>query len=251
MTINPREILKKYTNARLVLGSAGNSLNTEEILKLRMAHAQARDAVYSEMDIEGLSSGFKRIGLETISVQSQASGKYNYLKNPQNGKLLDSKSIDILREEVKDKSDLCIITGDGLSAKAINDNAVKVVECLIPLLMNMKWTPVILAKYSRVALSDHIGEIMNSQITLILIGERPGLSSPASMGAYITFNPKLGNTDEKRNCVSNIHAEGLSNESAALKISWLVNQMVINKISGVQLKDDFMDYNAPGKIIKP
>ena len=234
---NPYELLKNYTNARVALGKAGNSLNTKEILKFRLAHALARDSINSVIDFSHLADGLGKISLNTICVQSQVADLNEYLRNPDKGKVLENQSVNQLRGLKGGKADLCIIIADGLSANAVNISAVILVEKLLPLIKNLNIAPVILAKFGRVALSDQIGEIMHANISLILIGERPGLSSPASMGAYITFNPETGNTDDKRNCVSNIHSEGLSYEAAALKISWLINQMLLKQISGVNLKD--------------
>ena len=234
-------ILKKYTNARIAIGHAGSSLPTSEILRFRMAHSMAKDAITSELDMAMLIKDFKSIGLNVISVNSQATDRNDYLRNPNKGRLLDNQSAADLQSLACEKVDLCIVVADGLSANAVNYHAVKLIELLISQIKNWTLTPIILAKHGRVALSDSIGEILNARIALILIGERPGLSSPNSMGAYLTYQPKIGNTDERRNCVSNIQPEGLTYELAAVKLAHLLNQMYIKQISGIQLKDDQSD----------
>lgn len=237
------EILKKFTNARINLGLAGNSLPTDKVLALRMAHALAKDALYTELDVSKIEEEIKTISLDSLVVQSQISSKNEYLTNPNKGRVLDAVSAENLINCSKKGDDICIIIADGLSAEAVNIQAMNLIQDLIPKLQFLTIAPIIIAKYSRVAISDEIGELMNSKIALILIGERPGLSSPTSMSAYVTYDPKKGNTDEKRNCVSNIQQNGLPMEFAAMKIAYLLNEMLKRKLSGVHLKDNFSDYN--------
>lgn len=237
--------LKEFTNARIALGRAGNALPTNEVLQFRMAHALAKDAISTEIDVLNINENTKKIGLATIFTQSQIANTSEYLRNPNKGRLLNDQSISQLENYPEKKSDLCIIIADGLSAEAVNLHAIKLIKLLLPKLKIKKIAPIIVVKYGRVAISDEIGELLDSKIALILIGERPGLSSPTSMGAYITLNPKKGNTDEKRNCVSNIQPEGLSYEFAAQKLAYLIDQMIRKQISGVHLKDDFSDFYLP------
>jgi ethanolamine ammonia-lyase small subunit len=241
MELDDWHILKEYTNARIALGKSGNSLPTNTVLEFRMAHALAKDAISTELDILNLVEDAKKLSLKSILVQSQISSRIDYLKNPNIGRLLDEISIKKLKDWPEKKTTLSIIIADGLSAEAVNLHALKLIEHLIPKLKFEVLSPIIIVKYGRVAISDEIGEILNSSIALILIGERPGLSSPTSMGAYITYNPKKGNTDEKRNCISNIQSEGLSYEFAAMKLAYLIDEMLFKKLSGVDLKDDFSD----------
>ena len=235
------QLLKNFTHARIALGRAGDAQPTNEILQFRMAHALAKDAVLSEIAILNLSNSIQNMGLQSITVKSTITDSNEYLKNPNKGRILDTKSIETLQKSSQTKCDVCIILADGLSANAVNNNAIPLLDKLIPKLENLSLAPIIIAKFGRVALSDHIGEILHSCITVLLIGERPGLSSSNSLGAYITYNPKIGNTDEKRNCISNIQPEGLPYEFAAVKIAYLLNEMLIKQISGVELKDDFTD----------
>lgn len=239
------EILKNYTNARIALGRAGTSLPTNEVLQFRMAHALAKDAITSKLDFLNLNEDSKKIGMKTTLVKSNIQNDTEYLLNPNKGRLLDEDSKNILNNLTDKKGDLCIIVSDGLSADAVNIHAVKLIKALIPKLKIQIIDTIIFVKYGRVAISDVIGEMLNASIALILIGERPGLSSPNSMSAYVTYNPKTGNTDEKRNCVSNIQIEGLNYEFAAMKLAYLVDQMIKKKISGVQIKDNLSDYYLP------
>ena len=241
MELDNWHILKKYTNARIALGRSGNSLSTAKVLEFRMAHALAKDAINTELDTLNLVEDAKKISFDSILVQSQISNRIDYVMNPNIGRLLNETSIKKLKNWPKKKITLSIIIADGLSAEAVNLHAIILIAHLIPKLKFNTISPIILAKYGRVAISDDIGEILNSSIALILIGERPGLSSPTSMGAYITYNPKKGNTDEKRNCISNIQSEGLSYEFAAMKLAYLIDEMLHKKLSGVDLKDDFSD----------
>jgi len=239
MKKDPWYNLKQYTNARIAIGHSGASLPTSELLKFRMAHSLAKDAIYSEIDTQQLTADLLNSGIKSVVVQSNAVERKDYLLRPDKGRLLDQESINKLQFAVKEPVDLCIIIADGLSANAVNTHSVKLINYLLPLLKDWTLSPLILAKQGRVALSDSIGQILKAQISLLLIGERPGLSSPDSMGAYITYQPQQGNTDEKRNCVSNIQSDGLSYEVAALKIAYLLQQMRTKQISGVLLKDDY------------
>ena len=241
MELDNWHILKKYTNARIALGRSGNSLPTNKVLEFRMAHALAKDAINSELDVFNLVEDVKKLGLNSILVQSEITNESDYLKNPNVGRLLNEMSLKKMKDWPKKNTALSIIIADGLSAEAVNIHAIKLIEQLIPKLKFKTISPIIIVKYGRVAISDEIGEMLNSSIALILIGERPGLSSPTSMGAYITYNPKKGNTDEKRNCISNIQSEGLSYEFAAMKLAYLIDEMLNKKLSGVGLKDDFSD----------
>jgi ethanolamine ammonia-lyase small subunit len=206
-----------------------------------MAHAMAKDAINTELDLLNLVEDVKKFGLNSILLQSQITNDIDYLTNPNMGRLLNEMSVKKLEDCLEKNNTLSIIIADGLSAEAVNIHAIKLIEQLIPKLRFKNIAPIIVVKYARVAISDEIGEMLNSNIALILIGERPGLSSPTSMGAYITYNPKKGNTDEKRNCISNIQTEGLSYEFAAMKIAYLIDEMLHKKLSGVDLKDNFSD----------
>lgn len=239
MKKDPWHSLKQYTNARIAIGHSGASVPTSELLKFRMAHSLAKDAIYSEMNTLQLSTDLGHLGIDNTIVRSKVIDRKDYLLRPDKGRLLSDESTDMLQNSVQNPVDSCIIIADGLSANAVNAHSIKLIQFLLPLLKDWTFSPVILAKEGRVALSDPIGELLKARISLILIGERPGLSSPESMGAYITYHPKQGNTDEKRNCVSNIQPDGLSYEAAALKIAYLLQQMRTKQISGVLFKDNY------------
>ncbi len=232
------DFLRKHTAARIALGHAGVSLPTKALLDFRLAHAQARDAVYSKMNSEKISAQLSDIELPTISIKSSAASRNDYLLNPEAGKKLDEESITILNQFTS-SYDLCIVIADGLSANAINNHSIEVIKIIHAKLKKLSWSiaPIVLADQARVALSDEIGSLLKAEIVLMFIGERPGLSSPDSMGAYITYHPEPGLTDERRNCVSNIRPEGLSYYFATEKLFYLLTEMKTRKISGVKLKD--------------
>ena len=230
--------LRKYTHARVAMGRAGNAMSTSDVLKLRIAHAMARDAVQSEINVRFLSDQLFQLGLNVQQVKSQAADRLDYIRYPNKGRVLHEESRKKLELLQADKTDLCIIFADGLSADAVNIHAIPFLDLLLKDLKYWSIAPVILVEQGRVGLSDPIGEALKARISLILLGERPGLSAPTSLGAYITYQPQSGNTDEKRNCVSNIQPAGLSYQQAVAKISYLLHEMRSQQLSGVKLKDN-------------
>jgi ethanolamine ammonia-lyase small subunit len=234
------EGLKAFTNARIALGRTGIATPLKEVLDFRMCHAHARDAVYSVLKVEELEETLQQFQMQVIIVNSNANNRAVYLQRPDYGRKLNEASVKNLKNESNYSADVAIIVADGLSATAINEHAVHVVKKLIPFLKQSVLTiaPIVIAKQARVAIADEIGSILNAKLSLILIGERPGLSSPDSMGAYITYQPSPGKTDESRNCISNIRPEGLSYDLAAEKIAKLINASLQLKLSGISLKDD-------------
>jgi len=234
------EGLKAFTNARIALGRTGVATPLKEVLDFRMCHAHARDAVYSVLKAEELEETLQQFQIQVIMVNSNANNRAVYLQRPDYGRKLNEASAKNLKNESSYSADVVIIIADGLSATAINEHAVHVVKKLIPFLKQSVLTiaPIVIAKQARVAIADEIGSILNAKLSLILIGERPGLSSPDSMGAYITYQPSPGKTDESRNCISNIRPEGLSYDLAAEKIAKLINASLQLKLSGISLKDD-------------
>ncbi len=230
--------LRKFTHARIAMGRAGNALPTSDVLNFRMAHAMARDAVQSEVDVHFLSEKLLELGLNIQQAKSHATDRLDYIRHPQKGKLLHEESRAKLEGLQIKKIDLCIIFADGLSADAVNIHAIPFLKLLLRELTFWSIAPVILVKQGRVGISDPIGEALQARISLILLGERPGLSAPTSLGAYITYMPQSGNTDEKRNCVSNIQPAGLSYGQATAKISYLLHEMRSQQLSGIRLKDN-------------
>lgn len=233
------ESLKEFTAARIALGRAGDSIPMRQSLEFKLAHAHARDAVYSTLDTEKLTEELQLLNIPVLKLHSQATTRQIYLQRPDLGRLTDETSAQIVNTHII-PSDICIILADGLSANAINNNAALLLAELVPLLkgVNYKLSPLCLAEQARVAIADPIAYGLQSRLSIILIGERPGLSSADSIGAYLTYNPKPGLTDESRNCVSNIRQDGLPFKLAAEKIFYLVQEAFKRQLSGVELKDN-------------
>jgi ethanolamine ammonia-lyase small subunit len=234
------ERLRELTPARVALGLSGASLPTRALLEFTLDHARARDAVHAAFETEGLIHGLADLGLEAISVSSQAPDRKSYLARPDLGRMLDPDSKARLAGRGDHTSPLAVIVGDGLSPTAVNAHATALLGQLLPSLAADKIDVghAVVATGARVALGDEIGAILGARMTIMLIGERPGLSAADSLGVYLTFAPSVGITDEKRNCVSNIHGSGLSYEEAAVKIGWLVRQGLARELTGVVLKDE-------------
>ena len=248
-TVNngPLQVLRQFTNARIALGRAGTSLPIKANLDFQLAHALARDAVSIPLDFDALTQQLSAFH-PVIPLQSQVENHPEYLQRPDKGRLLNVASIKKLQslKEKADKPDIIIIVADGLSSTAIANHASALLNTLIPELQKSGFAiaPICLVKYARVAIGDPIGEIANARMSVVLIGERPGLSSPDSMGVYFTYQPKIGNTDAQRNCISNIHSEGLDYRLAINKLMFLVSEASCLKFSGVNLKDTIEDDSA-------
>ena len=232
--------LKQFTAARIGIGRTGAGIPLKQSLELKLAHAHARDAVYSELDIGKLSSDLKQFNLPVLLLHSQAAYRELYLQRPDLGRQLNDKSIELVNDYSNSKAEIAIIIADGLSATAVNHHAISLLKVLVPQLQsaNFKVGPVSLVKQGRVAIADDIGMHLKAKLSLMLIGERPGLSSADSMGCYITYSPKPGLTDESRNCISNIRPHGLTFKSASKKIFYLIQEAFRRKLSGVGLKDN-------------
>jgi ethanolamine ammonia-lyase small subunit len=242
MQLDTWHFLQKYTPARIARGRTGHSIPTSELLKFQADHAQARDAVYSELNITNLNELIhKTFALQAINLKSEVKNRPQYLQRPDLGRTLNQASREELMDLSSSQSDICFVIADGLSAEAVNQNALPILENLIPKLTAIKWeiAPICIIEQGRVAIADEIGFLLKSEIVVILIGERPGLTSPNSMGAYITFRPYVGMTDESRNCVSNIRPEGMDFRMATDKIFYLLTEMKSKKLSGVSLKDEY------------
>lgn len=234
--------LRQATTARVALGRAGGSLPTSEWLDFKSAHAAARDAVHNEFDAEAMAAEIQLLGVETIVVCSAASDRQVFLQRPDLGRRLDERSRESLQSRPPPQSppELAIIVSDGLSALAVHRQAVAVLSELLPMLRTDGWTmaPIVVASFGRVALQDEIGQLLGAQMALTLIGERPGLGSPDSLGAYLVYGPRPGNTDAQRNCVSNIRPEGLPPTAAAETIAYLLGAARTRRLSGTMLKDE-------------
>ncbi len=239
---NEWSALKKFTDARIALGKTGVSVSLKEVLKFKMAHAHARDAVFSLLNIDELIKQLSSFRLPVYLLKSKAADKHIYLRRPDLGRQLSDDSVNQL-SSTNITYDVSISITNGLSATAINNHAMQLLVLLIPMLAssNISIAPICLIENGRVAVADEAASLLNAKISIILIGERPGLSSPDSLGAYITYNPKVGLTDEARNCISNIRKEGLQYKQAADKTFYLIKEALRLKLSGVTLKENSDD----------
>lgn len=232
------DALASLTDARIGLGRVGASLPTLDMLAFSVAHARARDAVHARFRPDDLISELVRLGLQAIAVESRARTRVEYLRRPDLGRLLSDASRGRLAA-MRGDFDLAIALGDGLSAAALHGHAGAFVAALLPHLTarSLRMAPVVVASQARVALGDQAAESMGARMVLMLIGERPGLSSPDSLGAYLTFAPRPGVSDAERNCVSNIRPGGLPIEAAAFRVAWLIGEAIRLSLTGVALKD--------------
>lgn len=239
---DPWAALRAHTPARIALGRAGTSLPTHELLRFAAAHAQARDAVHVPLDGPALATALQAAGWPTLAVASRAPTRAVYLRRPDWGRRLDEPSVAALRAAAEPPGpapDLAIIVGDGLSATAVQRHAPALLAALRPLLPpGLRLAPLVLATQARVALADEVGALLGARLALFLIGERPGLSSPDSVGAYLTHAPRLGRSDAERNCISNVRPAGLPPERAAQRLAWLIGEALRRQTTGIALKDD-------------
>jgi ethanolamine ammonia-lyase small subunit len=236
--------LKSLTPARVGLGRSGASLPTGALLGFTLDHARARDAVHAPFDAAALVAELEELGVAAVRIASRASDRREYLGRPDLGRRLDQDSVQRLAGFADaTPGRLAFVIGDGLSPKAVHAHAVSLLRHLLPRLAaaGIAIGPIVVAAGARVALGDEVGEILRAGMVAVLVGERPGLSAPHSLGAYLTYAPKIGLTDAARNCVSNIHREGLSYDEAAFKIAWLIAEGMVRRISGVALKDESGD----------
>jgi ethanolamine ammonia-lyase small subunit len=237
---DPWTALRAHTPARIALGRSGASLPTHEVLAFSLAHAQARDAVHTAFSAKAVAEAVEALGLPTLAVDSAAPDRATYLRRPDLGRRLSDASRALLVNRPSKPVDLAVVVADGLSSTAVHAHAAPLVAALLPLVRAEGWSlaPVVIASQARVALGDEVGERLGARLALLLVGERPGLSSPDSLGAYLTFAPRIGLADAARNCVSNIRGEGLSYAAAAFKLAWLAREALRLGESGVALKDE-------------
>jgi ethanolamine ammonia-lyase small subunit len=255
-TVTPArwQSLKKFTDARIALGRAGHSLPTAAHLSFQLDHAQARDAVHLAFNPHDIASGLQALALESFILHSAATDRSTYLQRPDLGRRLDDRSRQKLLDWQRQRTphparfDLAFVVADGLSALAIHRNAVDLIAATLALLRAdaQPWTvaPVVIAEQARVAIGDDAGAALQANVVAVLIGERPGLSSPDSLGIYLTWAPSVGLTDASRNCISNVRSAGLAIPAAAQKLQHLLTQSRQRQLTGVDLKDD-SDSQAP------
>jgi ethanolamine ammonia-lyase small subunit len=237
---DPWTPLQRFTAARIALGRTGVSIPLSESLRFRLAHAHARDAVYSSLDVHGLQEGLQVLQLPIITLQSQVISRQHYLQRPDLGRKLNEASrAVVLAARERQTYDVAFILTDGLSAMAVNTHAPALLKLLLPTLLADGYTvaPLALAEHGRVAICDEVGSLLGARLAVILIGERPGLSSPDSLGIYSTYRPAVGLTDDSRNCISNVRPAGLSYVAAVHKLHYLIRESLRLKLSGVALKD--------------
>jgi ethanolamine ammonia-lyase small subunit len=227
--------LREFTPARVDLGRTGHSLPTSELLDFQLAHARARDAVHLPLDVHSMLLELKQKSIPCVTLASEANDRSTYLHRPDLGRRLNAESREQLMR-LKSYYDVAFVIADGLSALAVHRHAVPLLE-LVFVKLDWNIAPVTIVEQGRVAIADEIGELLGAKLAVVLIGERPGLSSPDSLGIYLTWQPRPGRTDAERNCISNIRAEGLSYEIAAHKLLFLMNESRRLKLSGVQLKE--------------
>jgi ethanolamine ammonia-lyase small subunit len=236
--------LRDYTSARVALDRAGTSIATRDILDFQLAHAQARDAVKSAFDVQGFAQRLteelrtlEKIHVPVLTLNSAAADRETYVRRPDLGRVLAEESAGRLK---KCPCDVVFIVADGLSAIAPETNAIPLLGAVLPRLLEAGWTcgPVCVIEHARVAIGDQVGSLLGASLSVVLIGERPGLSSHDSLGAYITWQPQFGRTDAERNCISNIRAGGLSPADAAERLFWYLNKARTRKLSGTTLKED-------------
>lgn len=240
---NPWLQLRNLTSARIALGRTGISMPTGAQLDFQYAHAQARDAVHLPFDREGLSAQLIEQGRDTLLLHSAASDRHTYLQRPDLGRRLNDESADLLKQHRLDNPDgydLAIVVADGLSSLAVHRNAIPMLKHIEEQALAEGWglSPVVLVSQGRVAVADEVAERLGARMVVILIGERPGLSSPDSLGLYFTYAPKVGLTDAYRNCISNVRLEGLSYTMASHRLLYLMREACRRQLSGVNLKDE-------------
>lgn len=242
--------LQRFTDARIALGRAGSSQPTAAHLAFQLAHAEARDAVHLAFDPDSLVEPLQALGLQTLRVHSAAPDRATYLQRPDLGRQLDRPSVQTLRHWRAHQAgdapvDLAFVIADGLSARAAMQQALPLMTNLMQCLTKdaQRWTcaPVVLVEQGRVAIGDEIGALLQARTAVVLIGERPGLSSPDSLGIYFTWAPRVGLSDADRNCISNVRDAGLLHEQAAIRLHALLSRSRALQLSGVALKDESDD----------
>ena len=248
LVTDPWRLLRTHTPARIGLGRSGVSLPTAPLLAFQLAHAQARDAVHASLDQTAMVAALQALGQRALALHSAAADRQVYLQRPDLGRVLDADSTAQLAAlaaalacgaEATSTTDLALVVADGLSALAIERHALPFITTLLPLLPpHWRSAPVAVVRQARVAIGDPIGQALRVRLVVVLIGERPGLSSPDSMGLYITWAPRPGRLDAERNCISNVRPEGLPLPAAAARLAWLLVQADARGLTGVALKDD-------------
>ncbi|NFV79767.1 ethanolamine ammonia-lyase subunit EutC [Magnetospirillum aberrantis] len=239
--LDPWARFRAATRARIGLGRAGDALPTPALLDFQAAHAKARDAVHGAVDFDALAAAFP--GREVVNVQSAAADRVTYLRRPDLGRRLEDGCRASLE---KGDYDIAFVVADGLSAAAVADHAAALLNACLDRLSGWRVAPVVLARQGRVALGDDIGAALGARMVAVLIGERPGLSVANSLGVYLTWDPRPGRRDSERNCISNIHADGLDIDGAAKRLTGLMAEARRIRATGITLKEDAVRLEGPG-----
>ncbi len=247
LPIQPALWLRAQTPARVGLRRAGISLATSELLDFQLAHARARDAVHASQQAHSLIAELHALKLsvplpEILLLHSQAADRQTYLQRPDLGRQLNEASLSRIEHVHTGQYDLAIIVADGLSSLAIERHAPSLLAELLPAISDVlpaiRLAPICIVEQGRVAIGDEVAHTLSASMAIVLIGERPGLSSPDSLGAYITWKPQPGRTtDAERNCISNIRNEGLSYSEAAHRLVHYIQQAGEKQATGIALKD--------------
>lgn len=238
---DPWSTLRRFTSARIGLGRTGGSIPTHELLDFQLAHARARDAVNHAFDVTAFGEQLRERQIDCLALNSAAGDRHTYIQRPDLGRILDNESRTLLQARASNESpDVVFVIADGLSALAIERHGPPLIEMIHTYLVREGWriAPCCLVSQGRVAIGDEIGALLDARLSVVLIGERPGLSSPDSLGAYLTWNPLPGRSNAERNCISNIRPRGLSYQAAAFKLLHLMQQARTRKLSGIGLKED-------------
>ncbi|MBI1203022.1 MAG: ethanolamine ammonia-lyase subunit EutC [Rhodopseudomonas sp.] len=235
--------LRRLTAARIGLPRTGASLATAPLLDFRLAHAQARDAVHAVLDVSALMVALQPLGLPALTLASAAADKHSFLMRPDLGRRLTVESRGTLTARATGNAacyDIVFVISDGLSARAVQSHAAPTLRETVPVLAAAGWriAPLVIVRHGRVAIGDQIAGELRADCVIMLIGERPGLSAPDSMGAYITWRPDEGTSDADRNCISNIRPDGIGYNEAGFKLVHMLQAIKARRISGVQLKDE-------------
>jgi ethanolamine ammonia-lyase small subunit len=233
------DALRRATAARIGLARAGASIATRDHLAFQAAHAQARDAVASRLDVTTLRAQLGAAGCASLALQSGCADLPTFLRRPDLGRRLAPAAAALLAAE-PGGVDVAFVISGGLAAAGVAANAPALLAALLPTLRHWGWSiaPVVVVELGRVAVGDEVGERLAARLVVVLVGERPGLSSPDSMGAYLTWAPRVGRSDAERNCLSNIRPAGLKLADAAYRLLWLIGAAAERQLSGVTLKDE-------------
>jgi ethanolamine ammonia-lyase small subunit len=235
---DPWAALRTLTAARIGLARSGASLATAPVLEFRLAHARARDAVLAPLDVEQLRADLATLGLPVLMAASAAPDRQQYLMRPDLGRQLTAADAAAIATHADERHDVAFVIADGLSAHAITSHARPVLAGVLPQLAGWRIAPLVIVRQGRVAIGDAVAVALRAQMVAILIGERPGLSAPDSMGIYLTWQPGPGTTDANRNCISSIRPEGIDYAAASGKAAHMLRMMRQRRTSGIALKDD-------------